>query len=79
MFTKTCSEYVILIAFPLQRWLRERVTMLRLYVLSVVVHVIYTTEFPLGDPNSRYTISPYSPDDRWTLQSFIFGKAKSKF
>jgi hypothetical protein len=28
----TLSEYVILIAFPLQRWLRERASLLRLYI-----------------------------------------------
>jgi len=26
---------------------------------------------PLGDPDSRHTITPYSLDDRGTLQSFI--------
>jgi hypothetical protein len=30
--TDTHSEYVILIAFPLQQWLRERASILRLYV-----------------------------------------------
>ena len=30
--TNTHSEYVIFIAFPLQQWLHERVSMLRLYV-----------------------------------------------
>jgi hypothetical protein len=30
--TNTHSEYVILIAFPLQQWLHERASMLRLYV-----------------------------------------------
>jgi hypothetical protein len=30
--TNTHSEYVILIAFPLQTWLHERASMLRLYV-----------------------------------------------
>ena len=29
--TDTCSEYVILIAFPLQQWLQECISMLRLY------------------------------------------------
>jgi len=32
--TDTHSEYVILIAFPLLQWLRERASMLRLYVHS---------------------------------------------
>jgi hypothetical protein len=30
--TNTSSEYVVLIAFLWQQWLRERVSMLRLYV-----------------------------------------------
>ena len=30
--TDTRSEYVILIAFPLQQWLRERASILRLYI-----------------------------------------------
>jgi hypothetical protein len=30
--TDTRSEYVIIIAFPRQQWLRERASMLRLYV-----------------------------------------------
>ena len=33
--TDTHSEYVILIAFPLQQWLRERASMLRSYVHSL--------------------------------------------
>jgi hypothetical protein len=34
--TDTHSEYVILIAFPRQQWLRERAPMLRLYYIAVV-------------------------------------------
>ena len=30
--THTHTKYVVLIAFPLQQWLRERASMLRLYV-----------------------------------------------
>ena len=30
--TDTHSEYIILIAFPLQQWLRERASILHLYV-----------------------------------------------
>jgi hypothetical protein len=30
--TNTRSEYIIVIVFPLQQWLRERVSLLRLYV-----------------------------------------------
>jgi hypothetical protein len=36
--TKTHSEYVILIAFPLQQWLHERASMLRCSTL-LVVHI----------------------------------------
>ena len=35
--TDTHSEYVILIAFPLQQWLCERAPMLRLRTLSVLL------------------------------------------
>jgi hypothetical protein len=34
--TDTHSEYIILIAFPLQQWLRERASMLRLISGSVL-------------------------------------------
>ena len=39
--TNTRTEYAIVIAFPLQQWLRERVSMLHLYVhfLSCCEHV----------------------------------------
>jgi len=33
----TYSEYVILIAFPLQQWLKERASILRLTSLSVLL------------------------------------------
>jgi len=33
----THSEYVILIAFPLQQWLRQRTSMLHLFVIGCVV------------------------------------------
>ena len=38
---QTDSQYVVLIAFPLQEWLRERTSMLRLYVrcLSCLITV----------------------------------------
>ena len=35
--TDTHSEYVILIAFPRQQWLRERASMLLLYVYCLFV------------------------------------------
>ena len=35
--TNTYSEYIILIAFPLQQWLRERASMLRyMYIVCLV-------------------------------------------
>jgi hypothetical protein len=37
--TLTHSEYVILTAFPRQQWLHERASVLRLYVLCLVVFV----------------------------------------
>jgi hypothetical protein len=45
----TRSEYVILIAFPLQQWLHERASVLRLYVHACLIysyfHIIrYQTE-----------------------------------
>jgi hypothetical protein len=62
-----CNAYSFSMATMVTRTFRN-VTFVR--TLSVV-YVIYTTEFPLGDPDSRDTISPYSPDDLGTLQSFL--------
>ena len=39
--TNTHSEYVILIVFPLQQWLHERASMLRLYY-SVILYFYCT-------------------------------------
>jgi hypothetical protein len=39
--TSTHSQYVILTAFRLQQWLRERASMLRYtYIACLVIHVI---------------------------------------
>ena len=35
--TNTCSKYVILIAFPLEQWLRECTSLLHLGTLSVLL------------------------------------------
>jgi hypothetical protein len=68
--TNTASEYVILIAFPLQQWLKERASMLR-YACTAACHVTYVAvsvmlivvlmlqhernaSFPIG----RYQITP---------------------
>jgi hypothetical protein len=37
----TLSEYVILIAFPRQQWLRERAFMLRLYVMTSLLEATH--------------------------------------
>ena len=38
--TDTHSEYVILIAFPRQQWLRERTSLLRLYVQCLSRYIL---------------------------------------
>ena len=37
--TDTSSEYVILIAFPRQQWLRERASMLRYTYIACIVNI----------------------------------------
>ena len=37
--TNTHSEYVILVAFPLQKWLRKRVSMLRYTYIAAAVNL----------------------------------------
>jgi hypothetical protein len=39
--TDTHSEYVMLTAFPRQQWLRERASMLRLYVVPVLLSTVF--------------------------------------
>jgi len=42
--TNTHSQYVILIAFPLQKWLHERASMLRYtYIVCLVICMVYLT------------------------------------
>jgi hypothetical protein len=42
--TNTHSQYVILIAFPLQQWLHERASMLRdTYIVSLIVKIFATS------------------------------------
>jgi hypothetical protein len=61
--TGTHSEYVILIAFPRQQWLRERASMLRLYVhclscLTAVTSVVCGMHFVVYvalPPTDHYT------------------------
>jgi hypothetical protein len=43
--TNTLSQYVILIAFPLQQWLRERAPMLRYtYIASLAVYCLHVVD-----------------------------------
>ena len=40
--TNTYSEYILVIVFPQQQWLRERASMLHYtYIVSPVTHLIY--------------------------------------
>jgi hypothetical protein len=39
--TNTHSEYVIILAFPLQQWLKERTSMLRFTVIAFIVVISY--------------------------------------
>jgi len=49
--TNTHSEYVTLVAFPLQQWLRERTSML-LYMHMACVDIIFKKPRPaLGPPS----------------------------
>jgi len=45
--TNTHSEYVILIAFPLQQWLHESTSLLTLYVHCLLVRSLFTWSFRL--------------------------------
>jgi hypothetical protein len=61
--TDTHAEYVILISFPRQQWLRERVSVLRLYVRSLsccsCLHLKLTL-IPLHFVTFRRIVMPYS-------------------
>jgi hypothetical protein len=43
--TNTHSEYVIIIAFPLQQWLRERASTLRYTYIACIVAPLYLIFF----------------------------------
>ena len=53
--TNTHSEYVILIAFPLQRWLHERASLLR-YTYRILP-VLFSNTTILSALNMRYQVS----------------------
>jgi hypothetical protein len=59
--TNTRSTYVILIAFPLQQWLRERASMLRLYVQYIAYLVNLMVSFGLHNARSYR----HRPDRPW--------------
>jgi hypothetical protein len=46
--TNTHSEYVTLIAFPLQQWLHERASMLRCTYINCLVLIMTHNEFSLS-------------------------------
>ena len=48
--TNTHSEYVILIAFPLQQWLHERASMLRYTYIVCLVQGVQLKSGPLTKP-----------------------------
>ena len=61
--TNTHSEYVILIASPRQRWLRERATILRyMYIACLVIRHYKSSEFvvKLLNSSSKTNICRYS-------------------
>jgi hypothetical protein len=62
--TNTHSEYEILIAFQRQQWLRERVSMLRLYVhcLSCLV-MVYQLQLWQKKGNFFYSLKRQMEDD----------------
>jgi hypothetical protein len=44
MATNIHSEYVILIAFPLQQWLHDRTSMLHYSTLPVLIYLVYVCQ-----------------------------------
>jgi hypothetical protein len=56
--TDTHSQYVILIAFPRQQWLRERALMLRLYYIAclVITETLSAVRYELFHAGYRYLV-----------------------
>jgi len=64
--TNTRSEYVILIAFPLQQWLYERASMLRyMYIACVIVLFVYTTNSYQAEGTCYITMRKISVRNRF--------------
>ena len=66
----THSEYVILIAFPLQQWLHDRASMLRYtYTASLVYHIPLSTINTVGVNSCRLLVVPTSAES-WVSSIF---------
>jgi len=70
--TDTHSEYVILVAFPRQQWLRERASVLRYTYIACLVFSQSSLTLPLL-VTSNYTVTPSMFINMWseTLQKFV--------
>ena len=66
--TNSYSEYVILIAFPLQQWYQERLSVLRYTYTACVVHIKQGHSSAL---NGTISITALLPTFRWPLHSWI--------
>ena len=66
----TYSEYVILIAFPLQQWLRERASMLRYTYIICPFFNLLSPCMRLGLSKERFT---------WTSQAVRSSETSTKF
>jgi hypothetical protein len=75
--TDTHSEYVILIAFPRQQWLRERASMLRYTYIAPLVGLYLTTL-------SLFRSYPYRAHDRgmdatWSVYGVVIEWGKPMY
>ena len=53
--TNTHSKYVILIAFPLKQWLRERSSMLRHTYIACLDNIFFNIILPSTPRSSKYS------------------------
>jgi len=53
--TNTLSEYLILNAFPLQQWLREHTSILRLYILQYIACLVAPDGGPIALKHLRFS------------------------
>ena len=67
--TNTHSEYVILIAFPLQQWLHERASMLRYtYIACLALPIVQNG--PASQPASGSAVD-HTPPSRAAVQNWV--------